>query len=232
MYRALPRIVVMSILWVLSSPTAAVDFYDVEVLIFRQIDNQDDNEILDLPTTRHLDLNLQIESLLGKGSKVELEPAIEGYLAESRQRLDSSPNYEILYHGRWSQTTTNRKSAPFIEIHLPSIRSSHRLDGVVHLFSTDLLYLDTMLRFQPALKDSAHQTSEMIQRPASPYYFLQERRRVKFREIHFLDHPKFGMLFGVWPINLPELVVSTDDEVLLNAEPVSAKPKPTDPNGD
>jgi hypothetical protein len=30
-------------------------------------------------------------------------------------------------------------------------------------------------------------------------YFLSERRRLKFKEVHYFDHPKFGAILGVWP---------------------------------
>ena len=49
------------------------------------------------------------------------------------------------------------------------------------------------------------------ERNTQPYYFLKERRRVKFREVHFLDHPKFGILLTVWPVKLPELPPPTND---------------------
>ncbi len=40
-------------------------------------------------------------------------------------------------------------------------------------------------------------TAVEINYPAQ--YFLSERRRLKFKEIHYFDHPKFGAILGVWP---------------------------------
>jgi hypothetical protein len=30
-------------------------------------------------------------------------------------------------------------------------------------------------------------------------FFLSEKRRLKFKEVHYFDHPKFGAILGVWP---------------------------------
>lgn len=38
---------------------------------------------------------------------------------------------------------------------------------------------------------------------------LTERRRMRSRELHYLDHPLFGMLVAAWPLELPEMAVET-----------------------
>lgn len=192
-------------------PALAVDFYDVEILVFRQLDSQGDDEELDVPTIRHLELNLELQDLLHRTSTIPLEPAIEGYLTHPAQRIVNNRDYKILFHGRWSQTTSDRKVAPYIRIDLPAIRRSHTLTGVLRLFSTDLLYVDTFLRYRPAEQQATNQNSAPAEQNLQPYYFLKERRRVKFREVHFLDHPKFGVLLTVWPVKLPELPPPTKE---------------------
>jgi len=39
------------------------------------------------------------------------------------------------------------------------------------------------------------------QNPQNPEYFLIERRRVRFGEVHYFDHPAFGVILGVWSRN-------------------------------
>ena len=207
----LQRVLFFGLLTFVCAPTPAVDFYDVEILAFRQLDSQGDDEELDVPNIRHLELNLELQDLLDRTSTIPLEPAIEGYLNHPAQRIGNSRDYEILFHGRWSQTTSDRKAAPYIRIDLPAIRRSHTLTGVLRLFSTDLLYVDTFLRYRPAKQQATNQTSESTGPNTQPYYFLKERRRVKFREVHFLDHPKFGVLLTVWPVKLPELLPTPNE---------------------
>lgn len=205
----LQRLFFIGLLTFVSVPTFAVDFYDVEILVFRQFDSQSDDEKLEVPNVRHLELNLELQDLLGRTPSIPLEPAIEGYLSYLTQGIRNSRNYEILFHGYWSQTTSDRKVAPYIQIDLPVIRRSHNLSGVLRLFSTDLLYVDTFLRYQPAEQEVTDERSDSAERIYLPYYFLKERRRVKFREVHYLDHPKFGVLLTVWPVKLPKSTSST-----------------------
>jgi len=207
----LQRVLSFSLLTLVCMPAPAVDFYDAEILVFRQLDSQGDDEELEIPNIRHLELNLELQDLLDRTSVTPLEPAIEGYLSDPAKSINNNRDYEILFHGRWSQTTSDRKAAPYIRINLPAIGRSHTLIGILRLFSTDLLYVDTFLRYRPAEQLAANQTLESAGRNTEPYYFIKERRRVKFREVHFLDHPKFGALLTVWPVKLPELPSPTNE---------------------
>jgi hypothetical protein len=207
----LQRILFFGLLALVSVPAPAIDFYDVEILVFRQLDSQGDDEDLDVPNIRHLELNLELHDLLDRTSAIPLEPAIEGYLSHPGQRIGNSRDYEILFHGRWSQTTSDRQAAPYIRIDLPAVGRSATLIGVLRLFATDLLYVDAFLRYRPTERQATNHIVESTEPNTQPYYFLKERRRVKFQEVHFLDHPKFGILLTVWPVNLPELPSPTDE---------------------
>jgi len=220
----LQRVLFFSLLMLVCIPVPAVDFYDVEILVFRQYDSQGDDEELDIPNIRHLELNLEFQDLLDRTLAIPLEPAIEGYLSHPARRIGDNPDYEILFHGRWSQTTSDLKAAPYIQIDLPAIRRGHTLAGVLRLFSTDLLYIDTFLRYRPAEQQTASQTREPTEGNSQPYYFLKERRRVKFREVHFLDHPKFGVLLTVWPVKLPELPTPTNElKPIIKTDPATTQ---------
>ena len=207
----LQRVLFFGLLALVSVPAPAIDFYDVEILVFRQLDSQGEDEEVDVPNIRHLELNLELHDLLDRTSAIPLEPAIEGYLSHPGQRIGNSRDYEILFHGGWSQTTSDRQGAPYIRIDLPAVGRSSTLIGVLRLFATDLLYVDAFLRYRPAEQQANNQIVESTERNTQPYYFLKERRRVKFREVHFLDHPKFGVLLTVWPLNSPELPPPTNE---------------------
>jgi len=192
-------------------PAFAVDFYDAEIIIFRQLDSLGDAEELNIPRERHVNLHLELESLLQSAITISLEPAIEGYLASLSQRLRVSRNYEIIFHGRWSQTTSDRKKSPHVLINLPAIKDqTHSMAGILHLFSTDLLYIDTLLRYRPEKELFVQNKDSSEENAIRPYYFIKERRRIKFQEVHFFDHPKFGAILTVWPIKLPELLELTE----------------------
>lgn len=179
-----------------------IDFYDAEILIFQQILEGEDDEELETPNAHHVDLLIELQQLQDKKPVVYLEPAIDGYLTEVLRKIKSSDSYNILFHGQWSQSTSNRKTAPYIVMRLPEIDESFSLNGVMRLFSTDLLYVDLLLRYQPAVDQSGAETQSEIAISDRPYYFLKERRRIKFREIHFIDHPRFGAILTVSPVTV------------------------------
>lgn len=181
-------------------PAHSIDFYDAEIIIFQQQNGQGDGEQLGSPNERHLDLQLELNQQLIRNTLIYLEPAIDGYLTTSGERLRDNENYEILFHGRWAQTSANRNTSPHVLIHLPPVNQSPALTGVLHLFSTDLLYIDILLRYQPGTGLGASSGQIQTKDSTEPYYFIKERRRIKFREVHFIDHPKFGILLTVWPI--------------------------------
>ncbi len=179
-----------------------IDFYDAEILIFQQILGGEDDEELETPNAHHVDLLIELQQRQDKKPVVYLEPAIDGYLTEVLRKIKSSVSYNILFHGQWSQRTSNRKTAPYIVMRLPEIDESFSLNGVIRLFSTDLLYVDLLLRYQPAVDQSGVETQSEIAISDRPYYFLKERRRIKFREIHFIDHPRFGAILTVSPVTV------------------------------
>jgi hypothetical protein len=45
---------------------------------------------------------------------------------------------------------------------------------------------------------ASRQSGASAERPA---HFLKQKRRVKFKEIHYLDHPRFGLFITVWPVD-------------------------------
>ena len=51
----LQRVLFFGLLALVSVPAPAIDFYDVEILVFRQLDSQGDDEELDVPNIRHLE---------------------------------------------------------------------------------------------------------------------------------------------------------------------------------
>ena len=174
----------------------SADFYDSEIIIFSQLKNQGDEESIHRLDPHHIDLQIELNNLINKKRTIELEPAIDSQFPEILDKLRDSNNYEILFHGQWSQTSVKRTKAPYVLINLPRIDQQSTLNGTIFLFATDLLYLDLLLRYQPKHDNNVKFRAER------PYYFINHRRRIKFKEIHFIDHPKFGVIVSVRPVTL------------------------------
>ena len=167
---------VLSLLFGFLAPAHSIDFYDAEIIIFRQQSDWGEDEELDIPNERHLDLQLELNKQLTNNALVYLEPAIDGYLTKSREQLRDNKHYEILFHGRWTQTTANRNASPHVLIHLPPVNKSLGLTGVLHLFSSDLLYIDILLRYQPGARLEASNSQIQTKDSTGPYYFIKERK--------------------------------------------------------
>lgn len=120
-------------------------------------------------------------------------------LAGVHQRLASSPEHRILKTLSWTQSEAGYARSPLIQF------SAANLIGAIKVYAPNLLFSEVTLRFSPSgaasLSDvnTAGNSGEII-RSSSPSYFLDEKRRLKLKEIHYFDHPKFGVILSVRPI--------------------------------
>ena len=95
--------------------------------------------------------------------------------------------------------------------------------GFVRIYTTTLIHADLHLQLSPlpanpdltdadsviadaveyVVADTVEYTEENAAEdadapPAQPHYFIAEKRRLKFAQIHYFDHPLFGAILGVW----------------------------------
>ena len=95
--------------------------------------------------------------------------------------------------------------------------------GFVRIYTTALIHADLHLQLSPlpanpdltdadsvvadaveyVVADTVEYTEENAAEdadapPAQPHYFIAEKRRLKFAQIHYFDHPLFGAILGVW----------------------------------
>ena len=89
--------------------------------------------------------------------------------------------------------------------------------GFVRVYTTSLIYADLHLQLTAPMPEvaDASDLSELIEllqtqdslvnegqeeTEAEPqrYYFISEKRRLKFRQVHYFDHPMFGAILGIW----------------------------------
>jgi len=102
------------------------------------------------------------------------------------RQLDRASNYRPFFYESFQVSVkSNRISLP-IKISLPS----ENLEGWVKIQRGQLLHVITDLEYSPA--DSL-ESEGMV-------YRISEKRRVLLNESHFLDHPFFGVLLKVSPV--------------------------------
>jgi len=150
--------------------SAAERSYKIELLVFAQ----------DMPTTEVFE---QTESQiywpkyvsdLSSYNKASLQ------LNASYEKLLRSHKYHPLVHLAWGQTIKANSLGPAVRITNPE----GTLDGFIQIQRGHLLHLKA---------DFEYSVGTVI-------YHLNEKRRFKLNEIHYLDHPKFAVIARVSPI--------------------------------
>jgi hypothetical protein len=67
------------------------------------------------------------------------------------------------------------------------------LDGTIRFFMSRHLHLDVNLLFRESVA-AGEQRGTVV-------YHLSEQRKLKSQETHYFDHPKFGVLVRVMPLD-------------------------------
>ena len=155
--------------------------YKIELVIFSQ----------DMPNTEVFD---QTESEIVwprnivKRSSYEKVDSEDMGLLESYAKLARNNNYNPLKHVAWIQGVKENRLSIAVQLG----RGDPTIKGFFRIQRGHLLHMIADLEYSPY--------SDM----GSVIYRLKEKRRFKLNEIHYLDHPKFGMLARVSPYSEKE----------------------------
>ncbi|WP_031435123.1 CsiV family protein [Methylomarinum vadi] len=149
--------------------------FKIEVVVFAQ----------DQPTSEVLD---QLESeidwprrLADLNNYPQVDPqyiSLNGISAKLRR----TAGYRPLLHVAWTQEVPADSIGTAVQLQNPS----GSLNGFIRIQRGHYLYLIADMEYNPT---------------GSLYYRLDEKRRIKLNEIHYLDHPKFGIIARVTPLS-------------------------------
>ena len=126
------------------------------------------------------------------------------------RRLANSKIGQILLHKRWTQIVPNRQSPQPIFIQAGTL-----IDDLFSLEGTISVSMNRYLHFEANLlhrmkKNGSAPSGDLIRTdlPNSKFMGMSESRRMRSGEIHYLDHPKFGVLVRIDPVAVPDTVTS------------------------
>ncbi len=102
-------------------------------------------------------------------------------LVNAANGIQSAGSVDVLEHIGWTQSRAGQSGSPQIDM---GAAAGSNLTGWIRLYSNTYLFAEIDL----ALRD---ETGELIR--------LKQRRRVKFNEVHYFDHPKFGVIVTISP---------------------------------
>jgi hypothetical protein len=114
-------------------------------------------------------------------------------------RLQSSGEYRPLLHTAWLQPGLPREQAVGVILEsgvaTESLGGAKPLSGVVKVGLSRYLHLDVNLLYR---KSSSAATGDGT--AAFDTFQLSESRRMRSKEIHYLDHPMFGVIALITPL--------------------------------
>ena len=126
-------------------------------------------------------------------------------LGEITAKMRRSRDFRPLIHTAWTQPGYRKDEAPPLSLQRVA-RLPSRLNGRATLYLSRYLHLNVDLKLRArAGTAAANDANSFVQAVDTPVYSLLEQRRLRSGELHFFDHPQFGVLVKVSP-------VSTDDD--------------------
>jgi len=147
--------------------------FQVELIVFEQ----------SAPTT---ELFEQVETKIAPVKRYASVQSGTKTMNSQYSRLSRADSYRPFYYESWQvQAKSNRVSLP---IHISS--HAQDLEGWIKIQRGSLLHVVVDLEYSPSNPD---ESEELI-------YQIAEKRRVLLNEVHFLDHPYFGALVKVSPV--------------------------------
>jgi len=151
--------------------------YKIELIVFSQ--NMPNTEVFDETES----LIAWPKTVLARSSYKRVSPEYM-MLNDSYAKLARGKDYHPLMHVAWIQAVESNRLSTAVQITNPE----GTLDGFFRLQRGHLVHMIADIEYSP-----------------EPYidsviYRLNEKRRFKLNETHYLDHPKFGIVARVSPV--------------------------------
>lgn len=170
-----------------------------------------------------------LEALRANADEAETDAPVITIVTEAldgldgmRDTLEQNPRYELLQTLSWEQSEADYQSSPLIPVLTPHMK------GVLRVYAPNLLFTELTLVYVPddileeSLEAEENQAAAIliqepvtyvVSEPYDPYsvpdtaparYYLEEQRKLKLNEIHYFDHPRYGVILSVVPLEESE----------------------------
>lgn len=206
------RVVVMLLGGAMALPLPAAEaWYQVELIVLAQRKPEPDSvtasAVVAPPAATGTVLTIP-DPAQPVTQNARIAPVAPGNLrlsAEAR-RITANSNYELLVHTAWRQPALSSSQALPVRIRSGVSLDNEgvaipRLDGTVQLSVGRFLQFDTNLRYHAVSPQTAGEPPPpAADTPIQLLYRLNESRRMRSRELHYLDHPMFGVIVLVTPL--------------------------------
>jgi hypothetical protein len=137
-------------------------------------------------------------------------------LTREAARIRTNPAFEVVWHGAWQQPVPPRNEPlPILFQAGPRIGDRFTYEGTLAVTLGRFLHLHASLWREShengVLPHGSFDTGLAPQRAAAGRYeHLDEQRRMRSTELHYIDHPRFGLLVRIDPVSVPEHLLDLD----------------------
>lgn len=154
-----------------------------------------------------------------KQRSYRFEPQANLQLSAQAGRLQRAGGYRVVFHRAWIQPVPDRDElVPLLIQAGDRIADAWRIEGTLGVTRGRYLHLDARLWYAPdptpppapaMVAVVSDETEAGAGTDAGPEYMqLYEQRRMRSGELHYLDHPRFGVLARVDPVLPPDALVA------------------------
>ncbi len=120
-------------------------------------------------------------------------------LGNRKRRLAYRKDFRVLFHEAWKMPIYGKKHSVPIRIQGGKrYNGRYELDGSIRLSVARYLHVDTQL-FLSKFQTATDQGSSSSKRVLSQVIPMKQSRRMRSKELHYIDHPKFGILIQFTP---------------------------------
>jgi hypothetical protein len=198
------------LLLVFFSFNATASSYHVEIIIFEHLSRNSDGEIsqigLKIP---NLGNSIILDDFTAdENSTFKLLPTGMYKLGGVYNELKFSKYYRPLFHMAWQQPALNQSRARNVRIRKVESNEQNilddlmiKIDGIIRIRSAQFLHADVdLFYFINALSESYIQANTDVNLSNTiqiEFAELKETRKMKLNELHYFDHPVFGLFLWV-----------------------------------
>ena len=206
-----------SIIGLLHCPAlAAAVEYDFELIIFedtsgRYVNSEQWQHELRSAETGSLPSTQAPSRTTAANSKAANIRSIKGIgLEKYARKLKASSRYNVLAHKAWRQSGLDQKEAVDIPIdsRTDGVKTTqagkgNNIHGSIRIVLARYLHIYTDLIYQQPRKEAAPAWYDQESRRYRQYP-IKSHRRMRSKELHYLDHPMVGILVMAMPVEKQE----------------------------
>ena len=187
-------------LLMLGLPAFATDNYELEFLVFT-VETSPGTELALHGAAPVLlaESKMYLHHLSSKNPKTV--PRGVGRLSDVRKAIEARAGYRILAHSRLIKTSSSPFGTTQYGLSSPPSEFLSRLAAYFRLYTTGPFFLQSSILYRPGLTIApfAGLSGSSQNSSAGESLVIQETRRIRFKEVHYLDHPSFGALIVLMP---------------------------------